>query len=211
MTSTWTISLDLTKWCDYGVGGDSKNGSAKWIRTRELWELQDRVGLIIRSDCSSFRPSVSVTSKGRASVHVYNGAIRIDQFWTVRPRTVSVTSEGRASDHDYYGPVLPDSKRRPGPNSSETSTRSRKLSATMVIKKTFKHEDLQTWRLSDMKIFRHEDIQAWRLQNVMTIIKEGYPSTRRSFNKKIFKLTFTPFCPSLELLSYDITYVIWEP
>ena len=99
---------------------------------------------IIRSDCSSFRPSVSVTSKGRASVHVYNGAIRIDQFWTVRPRTVSVTSEGRASDHDYYGPVLPDSKRRPGPNSSETNTRSRKLSASLVIKKTFRHEDIQT-------------------------------------------------------------------
>ena len=38
--------------------------------------LQDRVGLIIRSDCSSFRPTVSVTSKGRASVHVYNGVIR---------------------------------------------------------------------------------------------------------------------------------------
>ena len=105
--------------------------------------LQDRVGLIIRSDCSSFRPSVSVTSKGRASVHVYNGAIRIDQFWTVRPRTVSVTSEGRASDHVYCGPVLPDSKRRPGPNSSETSTRSRKLSASLVIKKTFIHEDVQ--------------------------------------------------------------------
>ena len=31
---------------------------------------------IIRSDCSSFRPTVSVTSKGRASVHVYNGVIR---------------------------------------------------------------------------------------------------------------------------------------
>ena len=182
MTSTWTISLDLTKWCDYGVGGDSKNGSAKWIRTRELWELQDRVGLIIRSDCSSFRPSVSVTSKGRASVHVYNGAIRIDQFWTVRPRTVSVTSEGRASDHDYYGPVLPDSKRRPGPNSSETSTRSRKLSATMVIKKTFKHEDFQTWRFSDMKTFKHGDFKMWWPSSKKATLLPEDPPTRRSSN-----------------------------
>ena len=82
--------------------------------------LQDRVGLIIRAMIS----------------------------WTVRPRTVSVTSEVRASDHVYCGPVLPDSKRRPGPNSSETSTRSRKLSASLVIKKTF-----------IMKTFKHEDIQ----------------------------------------------------
>ena len=198
MRTSCTITLDLEKvglWCGwlYGymwVAYISTSSSAKWIRTREMWELQNRVSTrIIRSDCSSFRPTVSVTSKGRASVHVYNGYSGSIQFGP-----------------SVHGPL--DSKRRPGRNSSETSTGSRKLSAYLVIKKTFRHEDIQTWRLPDMKIFRHEDIQAWRLSNVMTSIKEGYPSTRRSSTKKIFKLTFTPFCPSLELLSYDITYVI---
>ena len=48
----------------------------------------------------------------------------------------------------------------------------------------------------------------WSTSNMMTNFKEGYPSTRRSSGKMIFKSTFTLFCTSLELLSYDITYVI---
>ena len=53
----------------------------------------------------------------------------------------------------------------------------------------------------------HENFQHLWSSNMMTNFKEGYPSTRRSSTKKIFKLSFTPFCPSLELPSYDIAYV----
>ena len=125
--------------------------------------LQDRVGLIIRAMIS----------------------------WTVRPRTVSVTSEGRASDHVYCGPVLPDSKRRPGSNSSETSTRSRKLSASLVIKKTF-----------IMKTFKHEDIQIWCPASKEATLLPEDPSARRSSN-----IPSPIFCPSLELSSYGISYI----
>ena len=119
--------------------------------------------------CGSFKTE-SVWSSGQWSV------------WTVRPRTVSVTSEGRASDHVYCGPVLPDSKRRPGPNSSETSTRSRKLSASLVIKKTFRHEDIQTWRFSDMKTFKHEDFQMWWPASKKATLLPEDPPARRSSN-----------------------------
>ena len=54
----------------------------------------------------------------------------------------------------------------------------------------------------------HENFQHLWSSNMMTNFKEGYPSTRRSSTKKIFKLSFTPFCPSLELSSYDWAYVI---
>lgn len=95
---------------------------------------------IIRSDCSSFRPSVSVTSKGRASVHVYNGAIRIDQIG-YRNGDISAISV-------YYEPVNP----------------TRKEGRAQILQKpTQGHENFQhPWssrRHSDMKTFKHEDFQ----------------------------------------------------
>ena len=154
MRISCTITLDLEKvglWCGwlYGymwVAYTSTSSSAKWIRTREMWELQDRVSTrIIRSDCSSFRPSVSVTSKGRASVHVYNGAIRIDQIG-YRNGDISAISV-------YYEPVKP----------------TRKEGRAQILQKpTQGHENFQhPWssrRLSDMKTFKHEshvDLTCW--------------------------------------------------
>ena len=149
--------------------------------------------------CGSIKiESVSVTSKGRASVHVYNGhvngnteSIKLVIGTAIYRRYRSITNQ------------LSRLEKKAGPKFFRNQHK---------VTKTFSipghQEDIQTWRHSNMKIFRNEDIQAWRLSNVMTSIKEGYPSTRRSSTKKIFKLTFTPFCPSLELLSYDITYVI---
>ena len=172
MRISCTITLDLEKvglWCGwlYGymwVAYISTSSSAKWIRTREMWELQNRVSTrIIRSDCSSFRPTVSVTSKGRASVHVYNGYSGSIQFGP-----------------SVHGPL--DSKRRPGRNSSETSTGSRKLSAYLVIKKTFRHEDIQTWRFSDMKTFKHEDFQMWWPASKKATLLHEDPPLRRSSN-----------------------------
>ena len=164
-TGPWRLEWFRSGWLYLTISQQSS--SAKWIRTREMWDFKTE----------------SVWSSGQWSV------------WTVRPRTVSVTSEGRASDHVYCGPVLPDSKRRPGPNSSETSTRSRKLSASLVIKKTF-----------IMKTFKHEDIQMdiqiWCPASKEATLLPEDPTARRSSN-----IPSPIFCPSLELSSNGISYV----
>ena len=170
MKSSWTISLDLATCYDFGVGGyDSTSISAKWIRTRDLWEHQDRVGLIIRSDCSSFRPTVSVTSEGRARI-MYTTGIP-DRSILDRPST----------DH-----IRDRLEKKAGP-------------------KFFRNQHKVT------KTFSIFGRQTWSPSNMMTNFKEGY-SCRLPFYTKILHqedllTNLHPFCPSLELLSYDITYV----
>ena len=177
MRTSCTITLDLEKvglWCGwlYGymwVAYTSTSSSAKWIRTREMWELQDRVSTrIIRSDCSSFRPSVSVTSKGRASIHVYNGAIRIDQIG-YRNGDISAISV-------YYEPVKP----------------TRKEGRAQILQKpTQGHENFQhPWssrRHSDMKTFKHEDFQTWRHSSMKTFKCDDQHQRRLPFYQKILQ------------------------
>ena len=203
MRTSCTITLDLEKvglWCGwlYGymwVAYISTSSSAKWIRTREMWELQ--IESAQGSSGRTVRPSVrpfqwlARVELVFMSTTVQSGSIKLVIGTAIYRRYRSITNQWSRLE------------KKAGPKFFRNQHK---------VTKTFSipghQEDIQTWRHSNMKIFRHEDIQAWRLSNVMTSIKEGYPSTRRSSTKKIFKLTFTPFCPSLELLSYDITYVI---
>ena len=170
MKSSWTISLDLATCYDFGVGGyDSTSISAKWIRTRDLWEHQDRVGLIIRSDCSSFRPTVSVTSEGRARI--------------------------------MYTTGIPDRSILDRPSTDHIRDRLEKKAGL----KFFRNQRKVT------KTFSIFGRQTWSPSNMMTNFKEGY-SCRLPFYTKILhqedlQTNLHPFCPSLELLSYDITYV----
>ena len=168
MTSSWTISLDLTNWYDSGEGGYSKSippsefghGIYCMQHTVCLLELQDRVSTrIIRSDCSSFRPTVSVTSKGRASVHVYNGysgSINFGPF--------------------VHGPVYP----------------TRKEGQAEILQKPVRgHENFQhPWssrRHSNMKTFRHEDFQTWRHSSMKTSKCDDQHQRRLPFYPKILQ------------------------
>ena len=141
MKSSCTISLDLTNWYE------SYRMILEWVAMTQQAFPPSEFGHGI---CGSIKIE-SVWSSGRTvrpSVRPFQWlarvelesciqrVFRIDQFWTVRPRTISGT----------------DSKRRPGSNSSETSTRSRKLSASLVVK----HEALQTWWPTSKK-------ESWRL------------------------------------------------
>ena len=124
-TGPWRLEWFWNGWLYLTISQQSS--SAKWIRTREMWDFKTE----------------SVWSSGQWSV------------WTVRPRTVSVTSEGRASDHVYCGPVLPDSKRRPFPNSSEPAQGHENFQHPWSSRR------LSSWRHSNMKTFKY-DVQHQR-------------------------------------------------
>ena len=187
MRASWSISLDLKKvgfWCGwlYGymwVAYISTSSSAKWIRTREMWELQNRVSTrIIRSDCSSFRPSVLVTSKGRAS-HVYNGAIRIDQIGHQNGDISAISV--------YYEPVNPTRKEGRAqilqkPTQGHENFQHPWSSRRHSDMKTFKLEDFQKWRHSSMKTFKHEDFQMWWPASKKATLLPEDPPPRRSSN-----------------------------
>ena len=148
---------------DSGVGGNSK--SVETFPPSEFGhgtvELQERVGLI--------------------------NPTRINHYGPYGPYHGPYHGPNHGKHH---APVLPDSKRRPFPNSSEPAQG---------------HENFQhPWssrRHSYMKMFKHEDFQNDDQSKKATLLPED-PPPRRSSN-----IPSPLFCPSLELSSYDISYV----
>lgn len=117
---------------------------------------------------------------------------RIDHLWTVRPQTVSVTSKGRASIHVYNGQFgrLEKAEWRQSPQLPSSPEKNDGASPSQ-----------------DHENFQHPGPTGRNDRTMVPVRptgrKEGLPSN----TKKFFKPTFTPFLPSLEFPSYDITYV----
>ena len=131
---------------------------------------------------------------GEADCETFRERIGWSIFWKERPHSdITCPQSDRPysditcphSDRPHSGRPHSDRPRIPirkeGHWKSQSCTRSRKLSASLVIKKTFRHEDIQTWRFSDMKTFKHEDFQMWwPASKKATLLPEDPPPRRSS-------------------------------
>ena len=149
-------------WSGCYLAISQQSSSAKWIRTREMWDFKTES--VWSSGQWSVGPSVHGPYQWLARVALVI-TFTADQFYPTR-------KEGRAQ---------------------------------ILQKPAQGHENFQhPWssrRHSYMKMFKHEDFQNDDQSKKATLLPED-PPPRRSSN-----IPSPLFCPSLELSSYDISYI----